>query len=221
MTSKLFRDRALEAKRDAWIGRVQIAQPLPVKLVAFIAALLVGLSLAYAELGHYTRRVNATGVLLPRDGLLDLSSNVVGIIAACAVEEGQKVTKGQLLFVIDREANSVAGPTVRRVIDSLTQQKALLQQQRDLRKAAARREKEGLEAQISNEQAQRAELAQHIAVNEEPLRSLKDKTDQLAAAVKNHVVSDTSFEYHFSAYREALARQGMEKENYLQTEGRL
>ena len=221
MTSKLFRDRALEAKRDAWIGRVQIAQPLPVKLVAFIAALLVGLSLAYAELGHYTRRVNATGVLLPRDGLLDLSSNVVGIIAACAVEEGQKVTKGQLLFVIDREANSVAGPTVRRVIDSLTQQKALLQQQRDLRKAAARREKEGLQAQISNEQAQRAELAQHIAVNEEPLRSLKDKTDQLAAAVKNHVVSDTSFEYHFSAYREALARQGMEKENYLQTEGRL
>ena len=63
-----------------------------------------------------------------------------------AHEEGQKVQKGELLFVIDREANSVAGPTVRRVIDSLGQQKALLQQQRDLAMTAARSEKDQLQS---------------------------------------------------------------------------
>jgi hypothetical protein len=40
---------------------------------------------------HYTRRVNATGVVLPRDGVLNLSSTVAGIVATSASVEGQKV----------------------------------------------------------------------------------------------------------------------------------
>ena len=221
VVSKLFRDEALKAKRDAWIGRVQITQSLPAKLVAFVGMLLLVLSVAYSVLGHYTRRVNATGILLPRDGLLNLSSNVAGIVATSAAVEGQKVKKGQLLFVIDREANSLTGPTVRRVIESLTQQKALLQQQRDLRKIAARADKEALQAQILNEEAQQAELAQEIAVNEANQRRIKTKSDQLAEAAKGHLVSDTAFQTQNTVYLELLARQGAAMQNYLQTEGRL
>jgi membrane fusion protein len=219
--SQLFRQKALEAKRDAVIGRVQVTQPLRAKTVGVVGVLLLGLSLIYAVLGHYTRRVNATGVLLPRDGLLDLSSSVAGIVATNAVKEGQRVENGQLLFVIDREANSVAGPTVRRVIESLRQQKAILQQQRELRKTTARLEKEALQAQILNEQAQHAELAQHIAANEVSLKRLRDKNDQLADAARMHVVSDASFQYFNNAYLELLGRQGGDKQNYLQIEGRL
>ena len=169
MVSKLFRDEALQAKREAWFGRVQITQPLPAKLIALAGVALLAVSITYAILGNYTRRVSATGILLPRDGLLNLSSNVAGIVASSMAVEGQKVKKGQLLFVIDREANSMTGPTVRRQIESLTQQKALLQEQRDLRKTAARAEKAALEAQILNDEAQHAELAQHIAVNQKIL----------------------------------------------------
>ena len=41
MESNLFRDEALQAKRDAWIGRVQISQALPAKLVAFVGVVLL------------------------------------------------------------------------------------------------------------------------------------------------------------------------------------
>ena len=152
--------------------------------MAFVGVALLGLTIAFAVVGHYTRRVTAAGVLLPRDGLLNLSSNVVGIVAKCAAEEGQKVQKGELLFVIDREANSVSGPTVRRVIDSLGQQKALLQQQRDLAMTAARSEKDQLQAQILNQQAQHAELAQRIATGTESMRELKEVRAKLEAAKK-------------------------------------
>jgi membrane fusion protein len=219
--SKLFRDEALHAKRDAWIGRVQISQPLPAKVVAFVGVTLLVLTVFYTIFGHYTRRVNATGTLLPRDGLLNLSSSVAGIVASSKAVEGQKVKKGELLFVIDREANSVAGPTVGRVIESLTQQRALLQQQRDLRKSTARAEKEALETEIRNEESQHAELAQNIAVNEESLLHLKSKNDQLAEAVKNHIVSNATFQSQNNAYLETLARQGTNKQSYLQTEGRI
>src|SRR5208337_5576968 len=43
-------------------------------------------------------------------------------------------------------------------------------------------EKAALEAQILNDEAQHAELAEHIAVNEESLHRLKAKNDQLAEA---------------------------------------
>jgi membrane fusion protein len=219
--SRLFRDEALQAKRDAWIGRVQISQPLSTKIVAFVGVILLALSISYTIIGHYTRRVNASGILLPRDGLLNLSSNVAGIVASSMAVEGQKVKKGQLLFVIDREANSVTGPTVGRVIESLTQQKTLLQQQRDLRKSTARAEKEALEAQIRNEEAQHAELAQNLALNGESLQRMKAKIDQLAEAAKNHIVSNPAFQSQNSPYLEARARQGTDKQSYLQTEGRI
>jgi membrane fusion protein len=217
----LFREEAVEAKRNACFGRVQITQSLPANLVIVVGVLLLAMSIAYAVLGHYTRRVNATGLILPRDGLLNLSSTVAGIVATSAAVEGQKVKKGQLLFVIDREANSVTGPTVRRAIESLTHQKALLQQQRDLLKVMARAEKEALQAKIVNEEAQHVELAQQIAGNEEPLRRMKAKSDQLAEAARNHVISDSAFQTANSVYLEFLGRQQAAKLNYLQTESRL
>ena len=217
----LFREEAVEAKRNACFGRVQITQSLPANLVIVAGVLLLAMSIAYAVLGHYTRRVNATGLILPRDGLLNLSSTVAGIVATSAAVEGQKVKKGQLLFVIDREANSVTGPTVRRAIESLTHQKALLQQQRDLLKVMARAEKEALQAKIVNEEAQHVELAQQIAGNEEPLRRMKAKSDQLAEAARNHIISDSAFQSGNSVYLEFLGRQQAAKLNYLQTESRL
>jgi membrane fusion protein len=217
----LFREEAVAAKRNACFGRVQITQSLPANLVIVAGVLLLAMSIAFAVLGHYTRRVNATGLILPRDGLLNLSSTVAGIVATSAAVEGQKVKKGQLLFVIDREANSVTGPTVRRAIESLTHQKALLQQQRDLLKVMARAEKEALQARIVNEEAQHVELAQQIAGNEEPLRRMKAKSDQLAEAARNHIISDSAFQSGNSVYLEFLGRQQAAKLNYLQTESRL
>jgi membrane fusion protein len=219
--STLFRQEAVEAKREACFGRVQITRSLPANLVVAAGVLLLAISIAYAIVGHYTRRVNATGLILPRDGLLNLSSTVAGIVAASAAVEGQKVEKGQLLFVIDREANSVTGPTVRQAIESLKQQKALLQQQRDLRKVLARAEQEALQAQILNEEAQHAELAQQIAVNEENVRRLKAKSDQLAEANRNHIISDIAFQSQNTVYLEVLGRQGVVRQDYLQNEGRL
>lgn len=219
--SLLFRQEAVDAKHYACFGRVQITQSLPANLVIVAGVLLLAMSIAFAVLGHYTRRVSATGLILPRDGLLNLSSAVAGIVATTAAVEGQKVKKGQLLFVIDREANSVTGPTVRRAIESLTHQKALLEQQRDLVKVMARAEKEALQARIVNEEAQHEELARQVAGNEEPLRRMKAKSDQLAEAARNHIISDSVFQTGNSVYLEFLGKQQAAKLNYLQTESRL
>jgi hypothetical protein len=65
--STLFRQEAVEAKRDPCFGRVQITQSLPANLVIVAGVLLLAISIGYAIVGHYTRRVNATGLILPRE----------------------------------------------------------------------------------------------------------------------------------------------------------
>src|SRR5579871_2487003 len=39
--ASLFRREAVDAKRDAWLGRVQLVEPLPVRLVAVVSTALV------------------------------------------------------------------------------------------------------------------------------------------------------------------------------------
>jgi hypothetical protein len=64
-------------------------------------------------------------------------------------------------------------------------------------------------------------LAKIIALNDESLQRMKAKKDQLAEAAKNHIVSNLSFQSQNSSYLEALARQGTDKQSYLQSEGRI
>ena len=60
----LFRPQALEAQRQALLGRILINTPLAHWLVAAMAAALVAVLLAFLWFAHYTPRIHAHGVLI-------------------------------------------------------------------------------------------------------------------------------------------------------------
>jgi membrane fusion protein len=53
------------------------------------------------------------------------------------------------------------------------------------------------------------------------VRRLKAKSDQLAEANRNHIISDLAFQSQNTVYLEVLGRQGVVNQDYLQTEGKL
>jgi hypothetical protein len=70
----LFRGEVADARKHAWLGEVQIAQPLPITIAAAVSLALVASMIAYAWLGTYTRRVHASGALMPSAGLITVAS---------------------------------------------------------------------------------------------------------------------------------------------------
>ncbi|MHB1283695.1 MAG: hypothetical protein ACYCZI_07470 [Metallibacterium scheffleri] len=84
---RLFRPEALEAQRQALLGRILINTPLAHWLVAATAAALVAALFAFLWFAHYTPRIRAHGVLIaaasPAGHLLDAQLFVpTGAIAA-------------------------------------------------------------------------------------------------------------------------------------------
>ncbi len=166
MNAPLFRREVAAARRDAWLGEAQIAQPLAVRLmVAVCLALVLGI-LAYAILGTYTRRVHAQGLLMPDTGLITLTSPVAGRIGSAGVREGDRVERGRLLYTIDLDAVSASGPTQTRILDELANQRDAVQRQRELRAATAEAEKRALAEQVENFEAQGRQLAEQVALQE-------------------------------------------------------
>ena len=61
---RLFRPEALEAQRQALLGRILINTPLAHWLVAATAAALVAVLFTFLWFAHYTPRIHAQGVLI-------------------------------------------------------------------------------------------------------------------------------------------------------------
>jgi membrane fusion protein len=96
----LFRKQVLDTPDQRNYGELVLNRSLSSWTIVWCAlAMSIGI-IAFLCLGHYTRRVNATGLLMPENGLLRVFSPSGGIVAERLVSEGAQVKKGQLLFVV-------------------------------------------------------------------------------------------------------------------------
>lgn len=186
--AKLFRSEVADARKDKWFGEVQIVRPIPISLVAAISVAFVCLCVAYAGFANYTRRAHASGILMPSAGLITVVSPSAGLIGSAAAAEGNQVRKGELLFVISLDATSSDGPTQQRVIEQLTLQKASAEKERDLRRAAAKMERQLLADQLEIMTKQRNRLAEQIKAQSSSTSDLKERAETLRLAVKAGIV---------------------------------
>ncbi|PWB78826.1 MAG: secretion protein HlyD [Methylocystaceae bacterium] len=219
--SKLFRKEVFDAKRETWLGRAQVAQPLPVRLVVLVSVAFMLACIIYVSVGTYTRRVHATGVLLPDRGLIVITSPAVGIITGANVAEGQKVRKGQLLYVVNLDATSSNGPTQEQVLYGLKQQKAILEKERETRPSMAGVEKQALADRLKNLNQQRTQLDEQIELQRSTVALLKAKADQLQGGVKRGIVRDSDFQNQNYIRMQAVTQLAQYEQLALQLESQI
>lgn len=219
--SNLFRKEVFEAKRETWLGRVQVVQPLPVRVVAAVSAALLLASLAYLTLGTYTRRVHAFGILTPERGLVVVASPAAGVISSTAAAEGEKVVKGQLLYVINLDATSSSGPIQQQIIARLQQQKRLLEKQMETRRSMAVVEKQAVADRLRNLDQQHAETRNQVEIQRRTVALLKEKVEQLQSGVQKKIVRDSDLQSQNAMYIQAVAQQAQYIQMALQLEGQI
>lgn len=217
----LFRNEVLQAKRDTWLGPVHLVQPLSIRIVTGICVVLLCAAALFAVFGTYTRRVHATGVLMPKAGLITLASPSAGVVTLAAVKEGDEVKKGALLYVVNLDTHTSDGATQQQVIDQLTQQKANLEKARTIRLSMARVQKQSLVEERANLENQYRQLAQQISIQNSAVAAMKKKADELQHGVKSGFIADPDFESQNYLYIQALAEGAQFQQNYLQVQGRI
>lgn len=64
----LFRPQALEHQQQKSYGQIILIRPLSLMLLTWLALAMVGVTLAFLLLGHYTERIRITGALVAGPG---------------------------------------------------------------------------------------------------------------------------------------------------------
>ncbi len=177
----LFRQEAISATQDRWLGSVSISRPLSFSLITS-CAIGVGASLAaFAAWGDITRKASLSGLLVPLAGSLGIAAPTSGVLAQVHILEGQAVQAGQALFTINTERVGAGGDTGALVAQSLIAQRSSLESDKTLRTLQARQRLDALSERARSIGAElrqvegEAELqAQRIALAEKTLNRHQD-----------------------------------------------
>ncbi|QQP94271.1 HlyD family secretion protein [Lysobacter enzymogenes] len=188
----LFREQALDARRQRWLGRIRLPVSRMGTAMAAMAVVAVSALAALLCFGQYTSSEPAYGQLQPRGGLMALSAPAAGTLLRSHVGEGERVRRGQILAEISAELDSPAlrGGVGAAVNAELVAQRARLLADRDAlaqsavraaaqwreRIAAAQRRIDLAEAQLALRE-QRAAQARALSAQVQPLRGGKLLSD--------------------------------------------
>lgn len=95
----LFRiDAVRHATRS--VGEILLVRPRSFSLLVGLSALVIGCVLAFIMLFSYSKKVEVSGVLLPRSGVTRVVANQPGVVAEIRVAEGDVVEAGEVVAVV-------------------------------------------------------------------------------------------------------------------------
>lgn len=151
----LFREEALRAEKEKWLGNVILTTPIKLKIfVVFVLLTLVALAI-FVTTFSFTRKQTITGQLVPDLGLIKVYSPQYGVVTSVKVKEGDRVLEGDVLYTIssDRDGSSTKG--VQQVISNeIKSRVALLQNELVKLKEQSEIDRSALEKNISQSMEQ-------------------------------------------------------------------
>ena len=148
--SPLFRPEVLRRQNETGAGEAMHIVPLShAAFSAFlVAAVLV--TLIFAAFAGYSRKETAQGIILPSRGVIRVVAPRLGTISEVLIAEGDNVTEDQVLFrVVTEETNAAGTGSDTAVLETVRQQKAIVENQISNETAHAQSETARLQAQIS------------------------------------------------------------------------
>lgn len=220
-STPLFRPEALATRRDSWLGRPRLLQPIPVLLAAILGLLAVGSVAAFLVFGEYTRRVRVSGTVMPSAGIVRVSAPQAGRVTELAVADGAAVRRGDPLYTLGLDSVTSMGETEVAVAAQLRLQRAELAAEIDRRGTLDRIEKAQLQDQ---EQALLHEIAQidtQIADTADYVTVLKALTEKYERLAEQRIAIQREFEIRQQTYMQTRQSLNDLRRQRIQLDARL
>jgi membrane fusion protein len=193
----LFRPESLEARQMVWLGRPTVSFGFPVALTSVASVLMVIATAALVAFGNYAQRIELHGVVLPAAGLIEVSSPAAGWIESTHVHDGQVVTSGETLYVVNTDTSTRNGNTQQQILRALAAQRSVLIYQIARRFKLCNEQNAELRRRIENLQAQVAQMDTEIAM----------KTEFVRIVTQNYADVSRYMKHGMSTLNEKLAQQ--------------
>ena len=155
----IFRSAALNARQVKWLGDIVMTRPVSFSFLTAFAGVLALVIVGFLLWGTYTKRSTVSGQLIPDTGLVKVFVPQPGIVLEKHVLEGQRVEKGEVLYVLSSERQSSRlGNTQEAISSQVEARKQLLRDELEKTKAMQKEEREALVKEISGLEAELKKL---------------------------------------------------------------
>lgn len=150
MSSPLFREEVVAARQVQWLGAIRLARrPSFLAAAAIAAGLALGLVL-FGVWGEVTRKARLPGILVPVEGIFDLTSSQAGQVTDLKVKEGDQVHRGDLLAVVSTDRNTTEGTLAQLVSRTLEDRRNSLEAERRVIEHQVREQQQSLNLRLRN-----------------------------------------------------------------------
>ncbi|MEY4515745.1 MAG: hypothetical protein RL180_91 [Pseudomonadota bacterium] len=206
-TTSLFRQQALDAQKITGYGRIVLIRPFSFTVLTVLATVLGLLVMALFYYGSYTRRTPVVGQLTPVQGMVRVYPMQSGVVISRSIKEGQRIVKGDVLYVISSERTATAGVGVQAQI---SQQVSQRQQSLALEIAKTRQvqldEQQDMRAQIDGIRRELTQLDSLMAEQQRREALSHTAVDRYAALVQKGFASQEQLQQQQEALLDQSSR---------------
>lgn len=191
MTKKMFRQEAIDALREKFLGEATIARPLPMWAMTLLAVGAAALMIVVAVWGQYTRRERVEGYLQLDVGAAKVSITDAGRVTELLVKEGQEVKAGEpmLRLSLDRStASSLSTSAV--ATGELSQRRGSLEKEQEQIRELAKQQLQQVKKRIEDIKREVAQIDQEIKLQGQRVTSAKEQAKRFQQLAKEKFVSD-------------------------------
>jgi membrane fusion protein len=145
----------------------------------------------FAFWGEYTRKAHVSGYLVPSKGVIKVYAPGAGTVVTRHVREGQRVRRGDPLFVLSTERGSSTTPEAQAAaIAQLHQRRDSLAQELARQQAIAEIERRTLEQRIASTEQQAAQLKAQIDTQRQRVASTQSTVNRYRTLLAQKFVSE-------------------------------
>ena len=179
MPRQLFRQEAIDAQREKFLGEATIARPVPFWVFTLLAAGTALLLIAVAVWGQYTRRERVEGYLALDTGAARVLIPDAGRVSELLVKEGDEVKAGDALAKVslDRITGSGAS-TAETVTAEMQSRRAILEKEREQWKNLGDQQAEQSRRRVKDLEKELTQVDSEMKLQEVRIKSAREQLDR-------------------------------------------
>lgn len=179
MPRQLFRQEAIDAQREKFLGEATIARPVPFWVFTLLAAGIAVLLIVVAVWGQYTRRERVEGYLALDTGAARVLIPDAGRVSELLVKEGDEVKAGDALAKISLDRTNVAGGSTSEAISAeMESRRAILEKEQAQWRDLGTQQVEQLRRRVKDLEIELTQVDREMRLQETRIRSAREQLDR-------------------------------------------
>ena len=193
MPRPLFRQEAIDAQREKFLGEATIARPVPFWVFTVLAAGIAILLISVAVWGQYQRRERVEGYLALDTGAARVLAPDSGRVTELAVREGDEVKAGDEIARISLERSTASGASTSQAVaaEMQSRQASLEREQAQLRDLG-QQQVEQVRRRVKDLENELTQIEREMRLQETRVASTREQAARFKSLAGERFVSDVA-----------------------------